>query len=160
MDEFNVVHRTGSARGKNCTTPRSPHAMAVMDLQERMSKVSDCQEVVDVKCRYLKNSGAKFNDAKRKAEGAQGQVKVHRERCRRFSAVFRTAEEDLYERLGRLGQLIRVTAGATHALSCGTTDRDCHEVKYLQEAFEMIENFQRRDTRREVAEIMLGVRSR
>ena len=54
-----------------------------------------------------------------------------------------------------MGQLIRDTAGASHALSCGTTDRDCNEVKYLQEAVGMIENFQRQDTRREVAEIIL-----
>ena len=52
------------------------HAMAFMDLQEKMSKWSD-QEVVDEKCRLLKGSGAKFNEAKRKAEDAQGQVMVH-----------------------------------------------------------------------------------
>ena len=59
-----------------------------------------------------------------------------------------------------MGQLTRDTAGATHALTCGTTDRDCNEVKNLQEAVEMIENFHRWDTRREVAEIMLVRRSR
>ena len=45
--------------------------MAFMDLQERMSVVSDCQEVVDVKCRFLKDSGAKFNKENRRAEDAQ-----------------------------------------------------------------------------------------
>ena len=32
-----------------------------------------------------------------------------------------------------MGELVRDTAGATHSLACGTTDRDCNEVKYLQE---------------------------
>ena len=62
------------------------------------------------------------------------QVRDHRERCRRVSAEYGTAEEDLNECLVRMGQLIRDTAGATHALSCGTTDRDSNEARYLQEA--------------------------
>ena len=41
-----------------------------------------------------------------------------------------------------------------------TPDRDCNEVKYLQEALDMIEDFQRRDTRREAAEITLAERPR
>ena len=61
-----------------------------------------------------------------------------------------TANMNLNENVGRVGQLIR----ATRPLSCGTTDRDCNEVKFLQEALDMIEDFQRRDTRREVAEII------
>ena len=118
-----------------------------------MSKVGGCHEVVDVKRRYLKDSGAKLNEAKRKAEDAQ--VKVCRESCRRLSAVRGTAEEDRNESLGRMGWPIRDTAGTTHALSCGTTDRDCNAVRYLQEALDTIQNVQRRDTRREVPKIML-----
>ena len=76
-----------------------------------------------------------------------------------MSAEHGTAEEDQNEGLGRMGQLIRDTAGATHALSC-TTDRDCNEAKYLQEALDMIEDFQQRDTRHEVAEIILVERPR
>ena len=44
--------------------------------------------------------------------------------------------------------LVKDTAGATHALSCGVPDRECIELKYLQEALDMIEEFQRRGTRR------------
>ena len=62
------------------------------------------------------------------------QVRDHRERCRRVSAEYGTAEEDLNECLGRMEQLIRDTAGATRALSCETTDRDSNEARYLQEA--------------------------
>ena len=46
------------------------------------------------------------------------------------------------------GQLVKDTAGATHALSCGVPDRECNEEKYLQEALDMIEEFQRRGSRR------------
>ena len=62
----------------------------------------------------------------------------YRERCRCLSAVCGKAEQDLNESLGRVGQFIRDTAGATHALSCGTTDRDCNQVKCLQEALDEI----------------------
>ena len=47
-------------------------------------------------------------------------------------------------------QLIKDTAGATHALSCGVADRDSHEIHSLQDAADMIEDFQRRGARREV----------
>ena len=134
--------------------------MEFMNLQERMSKVIDRQAVVDLKCRYWKDSGAKNNDAKRKADDAEDRVKVQRERCHRLTSVYGTAEEDLNESLRRMGQLIRDTAGETHSLSCGTTDRDCNEVKYLQEALDLIETFLRRDTRREVAEVILVERSK
>ena len=48
----------------------------------------------------------------------------------------------------------------THALSCGTTDRDSSEVWYLQDSLDMIEDFQRRGDRREVAENFLVERQR
>ena len=38
---------------------------------------------------------------------------------------------------------------------CGVPDRDSNEVRYLQVALDMIEDFQRRGARREVAEIIL-----
>ena len=47
-------------------------AMTFMDLQGKMTKVNDCQEVVDLKCRAQKDSCAKFNEAKQKAEDAGG----------------------------------------------------------------------------------------
>ena len=47
-----------------------------------------------------------------------------------------------------MGECTRETAGATHSLSCGTTDRECNQVKYLQEALVMLESFHLRDTRR------------
>ena len=82
MDEFNVAQQAQERAREELYDAQEAHAMAFMDLQERMSKMGDCQEVVDVKCRFLKDSGGKFNEAKRKAEDAQDQVKVHRERCR------------------------------------------------------------------------------
>ena len=46
-------------------------------------------------CRDLKDADTKFNEARKRADDAQDQVEVHRERCRRLSAVYGTAEEDL-----------------------------------------------------------------
>ena len=72
--------------------------------------------------------------------------KIHRECYRRVLVVeYGTAEETLNESRGRVGQLIRDTSGATHALSCGTID--------MQEALDMMEDFQRLGARRKVAEI-------
>ena len=128
MDEFNAAQRVQERARKELCAAQETHAMAFMDLQERMS---DCQEVVDEKCWFLKNCGAKFNEAKRKTEDAQDQVQVHRERSRRSSAVYGTVDDDLNESVGRMDQL---TAGATHdchvAPRTGTATR-----KYLQEAW-------------------------
>ena len=110
-------------------------------------------------CRDLQDAGTRVTEAKRKADDAQDQIRAHRERCRRVLVEYETAEEDLIECLGRVGQLIRGTAGGTHALSCGTTDRDSNEVRYLQEALDMVEDFQR-GARREVARIILVERQR
>ena len=76
-----------------------------------------------------------------------------------MSAEYGTAEEDLNDCLGRMDQLIRDTAGAIHALR-GTTERDCNGVKYIQKALDMIEDFQRRDTRLDFIEIILVERPR
>ena len=62
------------------------------------------------------------------------QVRAHRERCPPVSAEYGTAEEDLNECLVRMGQFIRDNAGATHALSCGITDCDSNEARYVQQA--------------------------
>ena len=77
-----------------------------------------------------------------------------------MSAEFEIAEEDLNEFLGRMGQVIRDTAGATNALSCGTTDRESNEVRNQQEVLNVMEDIQRRDARREVAETISLERQR
>ena len=63
-----------------------------------------------------------------------------------------TAEENLNDGLGRMGELIRDTAGATLSLSFGTTDWDYNEVRYLQDALDMLESFRspRRPQRRRI----------
>ena len=57
-------------------------------------------------------------------------------------------EEVLSDSLGCLGTLIKDTAGATHALTCGVPDRESNETKYLKEALEMISDWQSRCSRR------------
>ena len=67
---------------------------------------------------------------------------------------------DLNDCLGRVGRPIKDTAGATHAFSCSIPDRDSNEVRSLQEALDMIEDFQRRGARREMAEVIWVERQR
>ena len=63
------------------------------------------------------------------------QVRAHRERCRRVSAEYRDRRGRLERVPGPHGAAHTRPAGATHALSCGTTDRDSNEARYLlQEA--------------------------
>ena len=86
--------------------------------------------------------------AKRVADDVQDEVKAHGERRRRVSAEYGTAREDLNECLGCVGQLTSDFSGVTYALSRHSSDRDCHEIRYL----DMTEDFQRRD---EIAQIIL-----
>ena len=62
---------------------------------------------------------------------------LKKERYKRLSAANATTEENLRGRLGRMGEIIQDTTGATHSLSCGTTDR-----------LDLLEILHRRDTRR------------
>ena len=88
--------------------------------------------------------GMKTIELKRTADDAHDRTRSYRDRCWTVTTDLVSAEEDPNESPGRLGQLIKETAGATHALSCGVLDLDYNEAKYLQEAFDMIDNFQRR----------------
>ena len=66
---------------------------------------------------YSTNHRAHGSCMPKKEKKKTYQVRDHRERCRRVSAEYGTAEEDLNECLVRMEQLIRDTAGATRALS-------------------------------------------
>ena len=84
----------------------------------------------------MQRTRCRVNEARRRAESAHAHVHDHQDCCRRQSAVYATTMDNLNDGLGRIGELTRDTAGATHSLSCGTTDRDCDEAKYLQEALD------------------------
>ena len=88
-------------------------------------------------------AGTRTTETKREVDDAHDRIRTHRDRCRLATEELETAEEDLNDSLGRMGQLIKATAGA-HALSCGVPDRDSNAVRHLQEALDMIEEFQRR----------------
>ena len=67
------------------------------------------------------------------------------ERQESLRQLMRTSNDSL----GRVVQLIR----ATHGLSCAACQiRDSNKVRYLHEALDMIEDFQRRVCRREATE--------
>ena len=108
--------------------------MALMDVNESVSKVDDSREVHDVVCRDLQVAGTRTFETKRKADDAHDRIRTHWDRCRRVTKELETAEEDLNDSLGGMGQLIKDTAGATHALSCGVPDLESNEARYLQES--------------------------
>ena len=64
-------------------------------------------------------------DLKRKADDDHDRTRSVRDRCRRPTKDLVLAEVELNDSIGRLGQLVKETAGATHALSCG--DHDSNE---------------------------------
>ena len=76
-------------------------------------------------------------------------------RYRPLSAECAAAEECLNDGLGRISELVRDTAAATHSLSCGMNDMDRNEAKYLQEALDLFENVHHRVTHREKSEVIL-----
>ena len=113
----------------SCTTVGERLDIDIMDLRESLSKVQDSYECCDKALQDMHEAGTSVTEAKRMAEVGQEQVNDHPEHYRRLSAVYATTEEKLNDGSGRMGELIRDTAGATHSLSCGTTDRDCNEAK-------------------------------
>ena len=94
--------------------------------------------------RSCRRPGWKQKEAQRLAESAQSQVHDRRECYRRLSPE--------YDGLGRISEVVRDKAAATHSFSCGTNCRDCNEVKYLLEALDLMERFHRQDTHREESE--------
>ena len=95
-------------------------------------------------CQDLQDAGKRTTETKRKADDAHDRIRTYRFRCRRATKELETAEKDFNDSLALMSQLIKDTAGATHALSCGVPNRESNEVRYLQEALDMIEDFQRR----------------
>ena len=65
-----------------------------------------------------------------------------------FALVMHWIREILNNSLGCMGELVRDTEGATHALSCGVPDRDSNETEYLKEALERMNDWQDRCSRR------------
>ena len=128
---------------KLCTAARGRQIRTVW----RMSKIQRQSGMVSQSLAGFAG-GAKVIEPKKIAENAHVQVKNHCERYRHLTGVY-TTEKNLSEGLGRKGELIRDTAGATHPLSCGTTAVTA-----------TLESLHRGDTRRGGPEITLVERRR
>ena len=57
-----------------------------------------------------------------------------------LSEEYETIEQDLNEGLGCIRELVGDTAEATSALSCGTNDMDRNELRYLQDALQLVDS--------------------
>ena len=160
MEEFNEAQQNQERMRGELQDSRKSLDVAFMDMQESMSKLTDCRDLHDAACRGMEDVGKRTIETKQKADDAHDQIRAHWGRCCRATAELVTAEEDLNDCLGLMGRLIKNTVGATHAFHCSVPDRDSYEVRSLQEALDMIEDFQRRGARPEMAEVILVERQR
>ena len=142
VEEFNEAQQNQERMRGELKVSQESLDIAIMDVQETTSKLKDCRGLHSAAYQSLEDAGKRTTETKRKADDTQDQIRAHWDRCRRATEEFVTAEEDLHDCLGRVGQLVTDSAGATHALSCGVPDRDSNEVCYLQEALDMIEDVQ------------------
>ena len=108
----------------------------------------NCRALHEAACVELEGASQRTIELKRKADDAHDRTRSHLERCRRATKDHMKAEEVLNNNMGCLGLVVKDTASATHALSCGVPDRDSNETKYLREALEMIDEWQARCSRR------------
>ena len=109
----------GRRHQKRIRSRLRPHGF---ELKEFMSKVDDTREVLDNTRRGLEDANKRTIELERKADDAHDRTRSHRERCRRATKDHVMAEEVLNNSLGCLCDLVKNTASATHALSCGVPD--------------------------------------
>ena len=109
-----------------------------------MSEVDDSREVHSMVCRDLQAADTRTFETKRNADDAHDQIRTHRDRCRRAVKEFETA--DLNDSLGRLGQLVKDTAGGHPRVS---------RTKPAVEALDLVEEFQRSGSGRGSTDIIL-----
>ena len=91
----------------------------------------------------MKKASQRTTDLKRKAAEAHEKTRSHRERCRRITNEHTRSEAAVNHSLGFLGWWVKETAAATHSLTCGVPDRESNEIRYLKEATELIEEWQK-----------------
>ena len=90
----------------------------------------------------MEEEGRRHSELKRKAEEGHTRTFLQRECIRRATSDHVKAEVVFNNGVGCLGTIVRETANATHALTCGVLDRESNETKYLREATDMIEEWQ------------------
>ena len=90
----------------------------------------------------VKETGRRHSEL-RKWEDAHKKTFLQRDCTRRATSGDVNAEEVLNNSVECLGTHVGGTANATHALTCGVPDRESNKIKYLREATEMIEEWQR-----------------
>ena len=94
-------------------------------------------------CADLKMACQRTAELKRKANDAHERTRTHRERCRRATKEQTKSEAAVNHSLGCLGWSAIETANAKHTLTCGVPDRESNEIKYLREATELINEWQK-----------------
>ena len=94
-------------------------------------------------CADLKKACQETAELKSKETDAHEKTRSHRERCRRATKEHTRSEAAVNHSLACLGWCVKETAAATHALTCGVPDRESNEIKYLREATELIDEWQK-----------------
>ena len=117
---------------------------SLQSMDAAIRELNNCRALHDVACDELKEASQRTIELKRKADDAHDRTRSHRDRCRRATKEHVRAEEALNDDLGYLGLLVKDTANATHALSCGVPDMNGK----LGKALDLIDEWQARGSRR------------
>ena len=94
-------------------------------------------------CSEVEKGSPRTLEVKRKATEALERMSTHRERSRRVTNEHTKSEVAVNNSLGWFGRCVKATAQATHSLTCGVLDRESNEIRYLHQATELIEEWQR-----------------
>ena len=104
---------------------------------------SNCRALLAAAWFDAKEAGRRHSELKRQVEEAHTRTFLQRDCIRRATSDHVKAEEVLNNSVECPGTLVRETANATPALTCGVPDRESNEAKYFCEATELIDKWQR-----------------
>ena len=152
-----ILHSKKRSPGKTCKTNTEPNAKVFYLNQKTMKaletlaflysvfeqagrSLGEVDQLFDKGFVVMQEAKMRAKEAQRLAEIVAEQVCDRRDEYHRLSEEYEAAEEYLNDGPVCIRELVPDTAAATHSLSCGTNDRDCNEVKYLQEALDLLES--------------------
>ena len=94
-----------------------------------LGEFSNCRALHEAAWIDVQEASRRHSELKRKAAEAHERTILQRECLRRATRDHVKAEEVLNNSVGCLSTLVKDTAGATHALTCGVLDRESNETR-------------------------------
>ena len=131
---------TASKEFSNCW---ATHEAASVKLSSASREVSNRRPTHEAICAEVKKASLRTTDLKRKTMEAHENMISHRKRTRRITNEHTRSEAAVNNSLGNLGCCVKEAAAAIHSLTCGIPDSENNEIRYLEQASELIEELQR-----------------